>query len=168
MTTLAPATAADGTIQLATVKVRHWKMAISLGITTVLLFLLFLLVPRDGVSTFRLSDRSSSLEIPNVSVPTAATSWGVLVVLVLLTLWAVWNAWSYRRTGMWLPIVYGVLAIFAFLTWAAAGGLLWCVGRILYALGYYRDPAKRELGFIVGMLACGALVAGSAIGLLLH
>lgn len=53
-------------------------------------------------------------------------------------------------------------------TWAAAGGLLWCVGRILYALGYYRDPAKREIGFIVGMLACGALVAGSVVGLLLH
>jgi glutathione S-transferase len=50
--------------------------------------------------------------------------------------------------------------------WAAAGGLLWCVGRILYALGYYRDPTKRELGFTVGMVACGALVAGSAIGLL--
>jgi glutathione S-transferase len=50
--------------------------------------------------------------------------------------------------------------------WAAAGGLLWCVGRILYALGYYRDPSKRELGFIVGIVACGALVAGSAIGLL--
>jgi len=53
-------------------------------------------------------------------------------------------------------------------TWAAAGGLLWCVGRILYALGYYRDPAKRELGFIVGMIACGALVAGSAVGLFWH
>ena len=52
--------------------------------------------------------------------------------------------------------------------WAAAGGLLWCLGRVLYALGYYRDPAKREAGFIVGMLACGALVAGSAVGLLLH
>ncbi|RYE97148.1 MAG: MAPEG family protein [Oxalobacteraceae bacterium] len=51
-------------------------------------------------------------------------------------------------------------------TWAAAGGLLWCVGRILYALGYYRDPAKREAGFVIGMLACGALVAGSAVGLL--
>jgi len=50
--------------------------------------------------------------------------------------------------------------------WAAAGGLLWCVGRILYALGYYRDPSKRELGFIVGMVACGALVAGSVTGLL--
>jgi glutathione S-transferase len=53
-------------------------------------------------------------------------------------------------------------------TWAAAGGLLWCVGRILYALGYYRDPSKREAGFIIGMLACGALVAGSVAGLLLH
>jgi len=50
--------------------------------------------------------------------------------------------------------------------WAAAGGLLWCLGRILYALGYYRDPARREAGFVIGMLACGALVAGSVIGLL--
>lgn len=49
--------------------------------------------------------------------------------------------------------------------WAAAGGLLWCLGRILYALGYYRDPAKREAGFITGMLACGALVTGSVVGL---
>ena len=120
MTTLAPTTAADGTIQLATVKVRHWKVAISLGIASILLFLLFLLVPRGGVSTFRLSDPTSSIELPNVSVPAGPTMWGVLVVLVLLTLWAVWDAWSYRRTGMWLPIVYGVLAIFAFLTWAAA------------------------------------------------
>ncbi|MCW3493706.1 ABC transporter permease [Microbacterium sp. SSM24] len=120
MTALAPSTAADGTIQLATVKVRHWKLAISLGIVSILLFLLFLLVPRGGVSTFRLNDRTSSIELPDVTVPAAATCWGVLVVLVLLTLWAAWDAWSYRRTGTWLPIVYGLLAIFAFLTWAAA------------------------------------------------
>ena len=50
--------------------------------------------------------------------------------------------------------------------WAAAGGLLWCLGRILYALGYYRDPARREAGFIIGMLACSALVTGSVVGLL--
>jgi glutathione S-transferase len=52
--------------------------------------------------------------------------------------------------------------------WAAAGGLLWCLGRIVYALGYYRDPAKREVGFVIGMLACGALVAATAVGLVLH
>jgi glutathione S-transferase len=70
-----------------------------------------------------------------------------------------------------LPLVLAPLWLCATVVgdaWAAAGGLLWCVGRILYALGYYRDPAKREAGFIVGMVACGALVAGSAVGLLLH
>ena len=68
-----------------------------------------------------------------------------------------------------LPLVLGPLWLCSHYLgdrWAAAGGLLWCVGRILYALGYYRDPAKREIGFIVGMVACGALVAGSAVGLL--
>jgi glutathione S-transferase len=70
-----------------------------------------------------------------------------------------------------LPLILGPLWLCGHYlgdTWAAAGGMLWCLGRVLYALGYYRDPAKRELGFILGMLACGALVAGSAIGLLLH
>jgi glutathione S-transferase len=70
-----------------------------------------------------------------------------------------------------LPLVLGPLWIcgcFLGDAWAAAGGLLWCVGRILYGLGYYRDPAKRETGFVIGMVACGALVVASVIGLLLH
>lgn len=70
-----------------------------------------------------------------------------------------------------LPLVLVPLWLCAMVlgdAWAAGGGLLWCVGRILYALGYYRDPAKRELGFVLGMIACGALVAGSVIGLLRH
>jgi glutathione S-transferase len=70
-----------------------------------------------------------------------------------------------------LPLVLGPLwlcALYLGDVWAAAGGLVWCLARILYALGYYRDPAKREFGFIAGMLASAALVVGSVIGLLLH
>jgi len=70
-----------------------------------------------------------------------------------------------------MPLVLAPLWLCAYYlgdTWAAAGGLLWCLGRILYALGYYRDPSKREAGFIIGMAACGALVAGSVLGLLLQ
>ena len=52
--------------------------------------------------------------------------------------------------------------------WAAAGGLVWCLGRILYALGYYRDPAKREAGFILGMLACAGLIGATVFGLLMR
>lgn len=67
-----------------------------------------------------------------------------------------------------LPIVLGPLwlcALYLGDAWAAAGGLLWCVGRIVYGLAYYRDPAKRGAGFVIGMLACVALVIGSVIGL---
>jgi glutathione S-transferase len=70
-----------------------------------------------------------------------------------------------------LPLVLAPLWLCAMYLgdgWAAAGGFIWCVARILYALGYYRDPAKRELGFVVSMLASAALVVGSVIGLLLH
>ena len=70
-----------------------------------------------------------------------------------------------------LPLLLAPLwlcALFLGDTWAAAGGALWCVGRILYALGYYRDPAKREAGFVIGIAACGLLVAGACTGLVLH
>ena len=70
-----------------------------------------------------------------------------------------------------LPIVLGPLWLCAAYlgdAWAAGGGLLWCGARILYALGYYRDPAHREAGFVLGMIASGLLVAGSVVGLLTH
>lgn len=52
--------------------------------------------------------------------------------------------------------------------WAAAGGALWCIGRIVYALAYYKDPAKRALGYFLGLAASGLLIAGTCVGLLLH
>lgn len=70
-----------------------------------------------------------------------------------------------------LPLVLAPLwlcAVFLGDAWAAAGGLAWCVGRILYALGYYRDPAKREFGFILGMLACAMLIGATVFGLLMR
>jgi len=52
--------------------------------------------------------------------------------------------------------------------WAAAGGLLWCVGRLMYALSYYRDPSKRAPGFALGLIASALLMVGTAVGLLMH
>jgi glutathione S-transferase len=70
-----------------------------------------------------------------------------------------------------LPMVLAPMWLCAWFlgdTWAAAGGLLWCLGRIVYALGYYRDPAKREAGFVLAMVASALLIAGTTLGLLLH
>jgi len=70
-----------------------------------------------------------------------------------------------------LPLVLAPLWLCAWFlgdAWAAAGGLLWCLGRIAYALEYYRDPARREFGFVTGMLACALLIGGTVWGLLLR
>jgi glutathione S-transferase len=70
-----------------------------------------------------------------------------------------------------LPLLLAPLwmcAIFLGDQWAAAGGALWCAGRIVYARAYYQDPSKRGLGFGLGMTASALLIVGTCIGLLLH
>jgi glutathione S-transferase len=47
---------------------------------------------------------------------------------------------------------------------AAGLGLLFLLGRILYARGYIRDPDKRGPGFVIGSLALLALIVGGLIG----
>ena len=135
---------------VAPVKLRHFKLAVSLGIVTALLALLFLAAPRHGVSRFRLGDPRSSLDLPTVAVPTAATSWAVWVVLLLLTLYAFWAAYAYRRPGPWLPIVYGVLGVFAFLVWAASDGLVPVTGLLFGAVSLSIPLIFGALGGVIG------------------
>lgn len=43
----------------------------------------------------------------------------------------------------------------------AAIGAVWIIGRILYALGYAADPAKRAMGFYIQLLATAVLLFGA-------
>ncbi len=45
--------------------------------------------------------------------------------------------------------------------WAGWLGLAWVVGRVLYGLGYAKDPKKREPGFAISAAATLALAAGA-------
>jgi len=51
---------------------------------------------------------------------------------------------------------------------AAALGLVFIVGRALYARGYVQDPAKRGPGFLLTLLANAVLIVGGLIGTLLR
>ena len=43
----------------------------------------------------------------------------------------------------------------------AAIGVVWIIGRILYALGYAADPSKRALGFYIQSIAAAVLLFGA-------
>ncbi|CAD5140197.1 ABC transporter permease [Microbacterium sp. NPDC089313] len=150
MMSLVQTEAADGTVQLATVRERHLKAPISLAIVTALLAVLFLAVPRSGISTFHLGDRTSAFELPDVELPTAPTFWVVFAVLVVLTVGAFLRAWTYRAPSIWLIVAYGVLAVFAFLVWAAAGGLVPVTSLLFGAVSLSVPLVFGALGGVIG------------------
>jgi len=71
---------------------------------------------------------------------------------------------AHYNTLEWLPLLLVPMWLFA-IYWsdliAAILGLVWIVGRVLYALGYVADPKKRELGFMIQALAVAVLLFGS-------
>jgi len=68
------------------------------------------------------------------------------------------------NTLEWLPLFLPSLWLFA-IYWsdlvAAILGVVWILGRIVYALGYVADPGKREAGFIIQALATAILLFGA-------
>ena len=47
---------------------------------------------------------------------------------------------------------------------AAVGGLVWVVGRVVYALAYTKDPASRGPGAMITMFASAGLWLGALYG----
>ena len=48
--------------------------------------------------------------------------------------------------------------------WAAALGVIYLVGRQIYAAAYAKDPAKRSLGYGLSFLPVAVLLIGGLIG----
>ncbi|HEX7340848.1 MAG TPA: MAPEG family protein [Rhodanobacteraceae bacterium] len=57
-----------------------------------------------------------------------------------------------EQTVMFLPTLW-LAAHYGNPSWAGVLGLIWLVGRAWYAIGYLRDPARREGGFVLALLA---------------
>ena len=150
MMSLVQTQAADGTVQLATVKERHLKAPIVLAAATALLAWLFLAVPRDGTSTFLLSGSSSDPDRWAVALPTASTFWVVFGILIVLTVGAFLRAWMYRKPSLWLMIGYSVLAVFAFLVWASAGGIVPVTSLLFGAVSLSVPLVFGALGGVIG------------------
>jgi ABC-type uncharacterized transport system permease subunit len=98
-----------------------WKAPVGLGIVTLLISALSIGLARDGISPFVLATASDFFQLPKLEIPAMAAGVVLVVVLVLTTAVSVWYALRHRATPLWLIIVFAVLALAAFLVWAAAG-----------------------------------------------
>ena len=72
------------------------------------------------------------------------------------------------NTVEWMPIMLPALWLFALYVsdvWAAALGLVWIGGRILYMAGYSKAADKRGPGFGIQALATVVLWVGALAGI---
>ncbi len=67
----------------------------------------------------------------------------------------------------YLPALW-LFAIYVSDRWAAALGLVWIAGRIIYARAYYADPEKRGPGLIIAAVPASVLLLGALIGIALR
>jgi glutathione S-transferase len=63
---------------------------------------------------------------------------------------------------LWLCAIYLSDAV------AAALGLVWIVGRVVYFIGYSRAVEKRLPGFFIQSMACLLLFIGATAGVIMH
>ena len=70
--------------------------------------------------------------------------------------------------AMYLPALWLFAIYLNSDRWAAALGMVWIVGRIVYARGYLADPKKRGTGTIITIGAEAVLLVGALIGVLVQ
>ena len=90
--TAQPAAADTGT-EIAVI--RSWKVPIAFAVFTVLLGLLLLLAPRDGVTTFRISGGNDPVQVPEIQAPVALVTWGAFIILAGI----LWNLRQEAQDG---------------------------------------------------------------------
>ena len=77
---------------------------------------------------------------------------------------------AHENTLEWMPtflVPLWLCAIYLSDIAAAALGLLWVVGRVVYFVGYSKAVEKRLPGFFIQSTACMLLFVGAAVGIVM-
>ncbi|MBE9938807.1 ABC transporter permease [Cellulosimicrobium cellulans] len=99
-----------------------WKAPVAYGVIGLLALVFFALLPAGGQqTTFRLSTAKDFFQIEPITVSSTGAALFLSIIALLLAGLSFWAARDRRKVGVWLPIVYGVAVVFAFLSWAGAG-----------------------------------------------
>ena len=117
-----PAAAGSGQGQSKPLPPISWKAPIGYGVVGVLSLVLFGLLPAGGQeSTFTISTSKDFVAIDPITVPSKLTAIVLSLVALALAAYSYWATSRRRKVGVWVPILFGVTVVLAFLTWADAG-----------------------------------------------
>ncbi|MEF3405172.1 ABC transporter permease [Agromyces sp. CCNWLW203] len=151
MTTIAERPqASPGAISLDTTVVTSWKAPIAFGIFTLIALALAVFAPRSGDTTYRWSTASDVIQVPDLVVPAEQALWAVVALLAVATLYSVLRVRSKRRIPLWLVVVFAVLFMFGFLTWAGAGSSLPMIGLLFGSLSLAVPLIFGSLAGVIG------------------
>ena len=132
------------------VRVRSWKLPITLSVVTVLLLALLLGAPRPGHANFRLSGGPSAIQLGDVAIPAMPAAWICVAVLALIAAWSLAAAIGFRKIPFWGPLLFAVVAVFAFLAWAGSEHLVPVVSLLAGTLSLSVPLVFGGLGGVIG------------------
>ncbi|WP_436231934.1 ABC transporter permease [Cellulomonas cellasea] len=100
----------------------NWKAPIGYGVAALASLVLFGLLPAAGrTTTFTFATSKDFFQIDPLTVPSKSTAIVLSLIGLALAAVSLWLTRSRRKTGVWLPVLFGVVFVLAFLTWAVAG-----------------------------------------------
>lgn len=157
-------------IVLERTQIKSWKAPIALGVFALLAIVLFVFLPRQGDSSFRFADPGDFFTIPLLTVPTQATSIVTAILCALLAVGAYFYIASGRKVPIWYAIVFALVFMFGFLTWAAAGHTVPFTGLLLGSVSLSVPLVFGALGGVISERAGvvnvaieGQLLAGAFV-----
>ncbi|MBD8078094.1 ABC transporter permease [Cellulosimicrobium arenosum] len=99
----------------------RWRGPVVYGFFGLASLLFFAILPSGGATTtFRLATAKDFFQIEPITVSSTGAALFLSILALMLAGLAAWAAVERRKVGMWLPIVFGVLVVLAFLCWAGA------------------------------------------------
>jgi simple sugar transport system permease protein len=109
-----------------------WKGPIAFGVFTLIAIVLFVVLRRDAdTSTFRLATATDFIALPDLVLPTFATTVVAIVLLAAAAVFSTLLVRAKRRPPLWLTIVVAFVFVTAFLAWASAGATVPIAGLLI-------------------------------------
>ena len=102
------------------------------------------------MTTFRLSTDADAIQLPDLVVPVMPTAWVCCGILILLTLASAYFVRAGGRSPLWIVIVYLVVFVVGFLTWAAAGATIPVPSLLAGSLALAVPLIYGALGGVIG------------------